>query len=77
MWLEGDSKWIECDPEVLGKLRKRWTGKGPYTVGTRLRRFIHVPGYEIVPRKGGIVYGDEFIDAKIEMIYRAVEPDSI
>jgi helicase MOV-10 len=74
------------DPEVLGKdklwrtflnyikLRKGWTGKGH---SWKAEEVVDVPGYEIVPRKGGIVYGDEFINGKCEMIYRAVEADSI
>jgi len=74
------------DPEVLGKdelwrtflnyikLRKGWTGKGH---SWNAEEVVHVPSYEIVPRKGGIVYGDEFIDGKSEMIYRVVEADSI
>jgi len=70
------------DPEVLGKYdgwrtflkyiksRKGWTGK------MRERESEEVfpsPGYEIVPRKGGPVYGDEFIDGKSEEIYRTLE----
>jgi hypothetical protein len=30
-------------------------------------------GYEIVPRTGGVVYGDEFIGGKSEKIYRTLE----
>jgi hypothetical protein len=74
------------DPEVLGKdklwrtflnyikLSKGWTGKGH---SWDAEEVVHVPGYEIVPRKGGIVHGDEFIDGKSEMIYRVVEADSM
>lgn len=70
------------DPEVLGKYehwrtflkyvksRKGWTGKmqdwGSEEDGPP-------PGYEIIPRKGDIVYGDEFIDGKSEKIYMTSE----
>jgi len=70
------------DPEVLGKYehwrtflkyiktRKGWTGKmhdwGPDEAAPP-------PGYEIVPRKGGVVFGDEFIDGKSENMYRHTE----
>ncbi len=70
------------DPEVLGKYdgwrtflkyiksRKGWTGK---TRERESEEVFPLPGYEIVPRKGGAVYGDEFIDGKSEEIYRTLE----
>jgi len=70
------------DPEVLRKYehwhtflkyiktRKGWTGKmhdlGPDEAAPP-------PGCEIVSRKGGVVFGDEFIDGKSEKIYRYTE----
>jgi len=67
------------DPEVLGKdplwrtflnyirLHGGSTGKEPsWKVGeTVLPR-----GYEIVPRREGVVYGEEFIDGKSRELYR-------
>src|SRR5579863_9276343 len=70
------------DPEVLSKYghwrtfltyvksRKGWTG--------RMHDWEHEEvdppsGYEIVPRTGGVVYGDEFIGCKSEKIYRTLE----
>ena len=32
---------------------------------------VHVPGYKIVPRAEGIVYGEEFIGGRSEKIYRS------
>jgi len=67
------------DPEVLGKdalwrtflnyiiSRGGWTGKAH---SWNAEDVVHVPGYEIVPRKGDIVYGEEFIGGKSEKIYR-------
>jgi len=68
------------DPEVLGryehwrtflkyvKSRKGWTGK---MHDWESEVDVPPPGYEIIPRKGSIVYGDEFIDGKSEKIYRS------
>jgi helicase MOV-10 len=70
------------DPEVLGKdefwrtflnyikSRTGWTGK-MHSWGTE--EVIYPSGYEIVPRKGGVVHGGEFIDGKNEMIFRSSE----
>ena len=70
------------DPEVLGKYehwrtflkyiksRKGWTGK-MHDFGSE--EVPPPPGYEIVPRKGGVVFGEEFIDGKSEKIYRSTE----
>ena len=71
------------DPEVLGKYehwrtflkyvksRKGWTGK-MHDLGSE--QVSPPPGYEIIiPRKGGVVYGEEFIDGKSEEIYRTSE----
>ena len=67
------------DPEVLGKdplwrvflnyirLREGTTGKQP---SWRANEAVNVPGYEIIPRPGGVVYGEEFIDGKSREIYR-------
>jgi hypothetical protein len=68
------------DPEVLVKYehwrtflkyvksRKGWTGK---MQDWESEEDDPPPGYKIIPRKGDIVYGDEFIDGKSEKIYRA------
>jgi len=70
------------DPEVLGKYehwrtflmyvksRKGWTGK---MNDWESEEDVPPPGYEVIPRKGDIVYGDEFIDGKSEKIYRSSE----
>ncbi len=70
------------DPEVLGKYehwrsflrytksRKGWTGK---THDWKSEEVIPPPGYEIIPRKGGVVYGEEFIGGKSERVYRILE----
>jgi helicase MOV-10 len=67
------------DPEVLGrydhwrtfltyvKSRKGWTGKMHDWESDEV---VPPPGYEIVPRKGDVVYGEEFIGGKSEKIYR-------
>ena len=69
------------DPEVLVKYyhwrtflkyiksRKGWTGKMHDWEDEEVVQ--EVPPFEIVPRKGGAVYGDEFINGKSENIYRA------
>ncbi|SRR6266851_7982348 len=70
------------DPEVLSKYdhwrtflkyvksRKGWMGKMP---DWESEEVFPPPGYEIIPRKSGIVYGDEFIDGKSVNIYRTSE----
>lgn len=67
------------DPEVLGKdrlwrsflnyvrLRKGATGKQPTW---KAEEVVVVPGYEIIPRSEGAVYGEEFIDGKSRELYR-------
>ena len=67
------------DPEVLGKdelwrtflnyvcLRRGWTGK---MLGWRPADEVLVPGYEVIPRAGGVVRGESFMDGKSENIYR-------
>ena len=67
------------DPEVLGKYehwrsflryiksRNGWTGK---THDWKSEGVIPPPGYEIIPRKGGVVYGEGFIGGKSESVYR-------
>ena len=67
------------DPEVLGKyehwrtflkyvkLRKGWTGK---MYDWESEEDVPRPGYDLIPRKGDIVCGDEFIDGISEKIYR-------
>jgi len=69
------------DPEVLVKYehwrtflkyiksRKGWAGK----MHDWESEIAPPPGYEIISRKGGVVYGEEFIDGKSEKIYRTVE----
>ncbi|KAH9988790.1 P-loop containing nucleoside triphosphate hydrolase protein, partial [Russula compacta] len=70
------------DPEVLGKdglwrtflnyikSRKGWTGKSQ---NWKAEEVVHLPGYKLVPRQGGVVYGDEFIGGKSEKVYRSSE----
>jgi helicase MOV-10 len=70
------------DPELLGKderwrtflnyikSRNGWTGK---MHSWKPEEVVHVPGYDIVPRKGGIAYGEEFMGGKSEKIYRSSE----
>jgi helicase MOV-10 len=65
------------DPEVLGKdelwrtflnyikSRKGWTGK---MHSWKTEEAVYLPGYEVVPREGGVVHGEEFIGGKSEMI---------
>jgi helicase MOV-10 len=66
------------DPEVLCSAlwrtflnyiisRGGWTGKAH---SWNAEDVVHVPGYEIVSRKGDIVHGEEFIGGKSEKIYR-------
>lgn len=73
------------DPEVLAKYehwrtflkyvksRKGWTGK---MHDWESEEDEPPPGYKIIPRKGDIVYGDEFIDGKSEKIYRTSGNDT-
>jgi helicase MOV-10 len=70
------------DPEVLGKdklwrtflnyikSRKGWTGK---MHSWKTEEVIKLPGYEVIPRKGDIVHGEEFLGGKNEMILRSSE----
>jgi helicase MOV-10 len=67
------------DPEVLGKdelwrtflnyacLRGGWTGKTP---SWSPKAEVDVPGYEVIPRAGGVVRGESYMDGKSEKIYR-------
>ncbi len=67
------------DPEVLGKdelwrtflnyscLRGGWTGK---MLTWKPKEDVLVPGYEVIPRPGGVVYGESYVDGKSEKIYR-------
>ena len=69
------------DPEVLGKdelwrtflnyikSRNGWTGK----MHSWKTEEVYLSGYEIVPRKRGVVYGEEFIGGKSENICRSSE----
>ena len=73
------------DPEVLGryghwrtfltyvKSRKGWTGKMHDWESDEV---VPPPGYEIVPRKGDVVYGEEFIGGKSEKIYRTSDSNN-
>jgi helicase MOV-10 len=67
------------DPEVLGKdelwrtflnyacLRGGGTAKAPnWKTGEK----VPLPGYEVIPRPGGVVYGESYIDGKSKEIYR-------
>jgi helicase MOV-10 len=70
------------DPEVLGKdelwrmflnyveSRKGWTGK---VHSWKADEAVYLPGYEIVPETGGIMYGEEFIGGMSEKIRRSSE----
>jgi len=67
------------DPDVLGKdelwrtflnyacLRGGWTGK---MLSWKPKDYVVVPGYKVMPRPGGVVYGESYIDGKSESIYR-------
>ncbi|KAI9452271.1 P-loop containing nucleoside triphosphate hydrolase protein [Russula earlei] len=67
------------DPEVLGKdpfwrtflnyIRLRGGSKGK-EAKWEPHEEVRVPVLEIIPRRGGVVYGKEFIDGKSDMIYR-------
>jgi helicase MOV-10 len=68
------------DPDVLGKdklwctfldyieSRKGWTGK---MHSWKSEEVVLLPGYEIVPGKGDVAYGEEFIGGKSEKIRRS------
>jgi len=68
------------DPEVLGKdelwrtflnyikCRGGWKGKEQTW---NAEEEVNVPGYDIVPRKGGVAYGEEFMGGRSEKIYRS------
>jgi hypothetical protein len=72
------------DPEVLRKdplwrtflnyigLHGGTTGKQP---SWRLEDVVKVNGYEIIPRREGVAYGEEFINKKSEEIYRYLLKD--
>ncbi|KAH9000982.1 AAA domain-containing protein [Lactarius hatsudake] len=67
------------DPEVLGKdelwrtflnyayLRGGWRGK---MLTWKPKEDVHVPGYKVIPRPEGVVYGESYVDGKSEKIYR-------
>ena len=73
------------DPEVLGedelwrtflnyiKSRNGWTGK----MHSWKTEGVYLPGYEIVPRKGDVVHGEEFIGGKSEKIRRSSDGSRI
>ncbi|KAF8500417.1 P-loop containing nucleoside triphosphate hydrolase protein [Russula emetica] len=68
------------DPDVLGKdklwhtfldyieSRKGWTGK---MHNWKPKDVVHLPEYEIVPGKGDVAHGEEFIGGKSEKIRRS------
>ena len=68
------------DPEVLGKdelwrtflnyikSRNGWMGK----MHNKTEE-VYLPGYEIVPWKGDVMHGEEFIGGKSEKIRRSPE----
>jgi helicase MOV-10 len=70
------------DPDVLGKdklwhtfldcieSRKGWTGK---MHNWKPKDVVHLPGYEIVPGKGDVAHGQEFIGGKSKRIRRSPE----
>lgn len=70
------------DPDVLGKdklwhtfleyieSREGWTGK---MHNWKPEEVVHLPGYEIVPGKGDVAYGEEFIGGKSKKICRSSE----
>ncbi|KAI9444108.1 P-loop containing nucleoside triphosphate hydrolase protein [Lactarius indigo] len=67
------------DPEVLGKdelwrtflnyarLSEGWTGRA---LSWKPEDHVDVPGYKVIPRPGGVVKGESYIDGKSENIYR-------
>lgn len=74
------------DPDVLGKdklwrtlldyieSRKGWTGK---VHNWKSEDVVHLPGYEIVPEKRDVAYGEEFIGGKSEKIQMVTEGEGI
>ena len=67
------------DPEVLGK-DELWRTFLNYvcrrggSIGKKLGwnpvTDVLVPGYEVIPRAGGVVLGEGYIDGRSENIYR-------
>jgi len=69
------------DPEVLGKdelwrtflnyvhICGGWRGKA---LTWKPQEDVHVPGYEVIPRPGGVVYRESYIDGKSENIHRYI-----
>jgi helicase MOV-10 len=69
------------DPEVLGKdelwrtflnyvyICGGWRGK---TLTWKPKEDVHVPGYEVIPRSGGVVYGESYINGKSKNLYRYI-----
>ena len=67
------------DPDVLGKdelwrtflnytcLRGGWTGK---MLAWKPKEDVQVPGYEVIARPGGVVYGESYIDGESKEIFR-------
>ena len=67
------------DPEVLGKdelwrtfmnfvfRQGGWTGK---MLTWNPKEDVQVPGYTVVPRLGGVAYGEGYIDGKSKEIYK-------
>jgi helicase MOV-10 len=67
------------NPDVLGedehwrtflnliKSRNGWTGEMP---SWKLEEVVQAPGYKVVPRKGDVLFGEEFIGGRSETIYR-------
>jgi len=72
------------NPDVLGedehwrtflnyvKSRGGWTGEMP---GWKPEEVVQTPGYQVVPRKGDVLYGEEFIGGRSENIYRVLKVD--
>jgi helicase MOV-10 len=51
------------------KSRNGWKGK----MHNWKTEDVYLPGYEIVPREGSVMYGEEFIGGKSEKIRRSSE----
>lgn len=70
------------DPDVLGK-DKFWhtfldyiescKGRTGKMHNWKPKEGVHLPGYEIVPGKGDVAHGEEFIGGKSEKIRRSSE----
>lgn len=70
------------DPDVLGKdelwrtflnyahICGGWRGK---KLRWKPEKKVHVPGYEVIRRPGGVVRGESYMDGKSEKIYRYKE----